>query len=224
MGIEEKYKDVKSNSIRSRTEREEVDAPKKEIPAPDKKIEKAIEGTAVVKKKSEFRKFTEMFFNEDWANIKRFIFTDVLVPTIQKAIVDIVINSTYMTVYPGGGKRYHSDYQGSNSRIAYDKNPSFSSARPNEPAQARARTGFSYDDILFETFADAKDALVSMDETMAKYRMVSVADFYDIAGISGSRCPDTYNNYGWTDIHLAEPVRAWNGKWMIKLPRPLPFD
>lgn len=221
MGIEEKYKDVKSNSISSK---EGSNPPKKEVSTPDKKIEKAIEGTAIIKKKSEFRKLMDMFFNEDWANIKTFVFTDVLVPTIQKAITDIVVNSIYMIVYPGGGKRYRSDYQGSNSRIAYDKNPSFSNARPNEPAQARTRTGFSYDDVLFETFADAKDALVSMDETMAKYRMVSVADFYDIAGISGSRCPDTYNNYGWTDIHLADVVRAWNGKWTIKLPRPLPFD
>jgi len=211
----DEFKDYKPNSYKSKEEPTVPISPLK-VEVAEKKIEKIITGTATVKKKSELKKFAESFVNEDLANMKTYIISDVLIPTLKKAITDIVVNGIYMIIYPGGGGRYKSDYP--SSKISYDK-PSY--MRSPEQSPPKVKTGFSYDDVLVDTLAEAKDIVVKMDEIMAYYKMVSVADLYDLAGVS---CPHTYNNYGWTDIRSAEPVRVWDGRWAIKLPRPLPFN
>ena len=52
------------------------------------------------------------------------------------------------------------------------------------------------------------------------YQVVSVADFYDLVGVSGNY---TDNKYGWTDIRNASVIRVRDG-YMIKLPKALPLN
>ena len=59
-----------------------------------------------------------------------------------------------------------------------------------------------------------------MDEIVGTYGTVSVADLYDLVGITGAY---TDNKYGWTDIRSASVVRVRDG-YMIKLPRALPLN
>ena len=59
-----------------------------------------------------------------------------------------------------------------------------------------------------------------MDELIEHYGIVSVADLYDLVGITGSY---TDNKYGWTDIRTAQVVRVRDG-YKIKLPRAIPLD
>ena len=60
-----------------------------------------------------------------------------------------------------------------------------------------------------------------MDELIDTYRAVSVADMYDLAGLS---CDYTDNKYGWTNISGAKPVRVRDGRYMLDLPRALPIN
>ena len=71
-----------------------------------------------------------------------------------------------------------------------------------------------------ETRGEAEEVLIKMDELIATYKVVRVADFYDLVGISSSY---TDNNYGWTDIKSATVVHVREG-YMIKLPKALPLD
>ena len=66
----------------------------------------------------------------------------------------------------------------------------------------------------------AEDVLERMDELIATYQVVSVADFYDLVGVSGNY---TDNKYGWTDIRNASVIRVRDG-YMIKLPKALPLN
>jgi hypothetical protein len=59
-----------------------------------------------------------------------------------------------------------------------------------------------------------------MDDIIERYRMVSVADLFDLVGES---CSFTDQKYGWTNLRNAEVVRVRDG-YMIKLPKALPFD
>ena len=59
-----------------------------------------------------------------------------------------------------------------------------------------------------------------MDELIETYGSVSVADMYDLVGIS---CEYTDNKYGWKNIRTAEPVHVRDG-YMLKLPRALPLN
>ena len=59
-----------------------------------------------------------------------------------------------------------------------------------------------------------------MNELIDNYGMATVADFYDLAGLTGEY---TSNNYGWTNIRSAEVVRARDG-YIIKMPKAMPID
>ena len=77
---------------------------------------------------------------------------------------------------------------------------------------------YSGNDLYSE--GEAEDVLSRMDELIDTYGVVSVADLYDLVGIS---CNYTDNKYGWTNLRNAEPVRVRDG-YMLKLPKALPID
>ena len=59
-----------------------------------------------------------------------------------------------------------------------------------------------------------------MDELIDTYGSVSVADMYDLVGMS---CNYTDNKYGWTNLRNAEPVRVRDG-YLLKMPKATPID
>lgn len=179
-----------------------------------KKVEKVVKGTVKTKKKSELSKLGDVFISEDAKGVGSYIFMDVLVPTIKKAIVDIVTDGINM-VFFGGDARGKS----SKSQAGYVAYSSYSDRnRSHTYSSARTRT-CSYDDIIFESRGEAEEVLSRMDELVDKYGIVSVADMYDLAGLS---CPYTYNDYGWTSIRNADVVRTRNG-YEIKMSKALPI-
>ena len=54
-----------------------------------------------------------------------------------------------------------------------------------------------------------------MEELLERFEVVSVADLFDMAGIS---CNYTDNKYGWTDLRDARVARVSDG-YVIRLPR-----
>ena len=85
-----------------------------------------------------------------------------------------------------------------------------------EYGRPRAAVGFEYDDIIFETRGDADLVLDQLESAIAKYEVASVADLYDLAGVT---CRNyTANRYGWSDIQSAKVVRTSEG-YVIRLPR-----
>lgn len=197
--------DFKSNSHRS----------KDSAVKPEKKIEKAIAGTAKKRKKSELRKFTDVFIPEDIDSVRSYILMDVLVPTIKRGITDIVKNGIDMLFY---GETDHRSGSSTASKVSYrsyyDKD-----RRDSHPTN-RTRTGYGYDDIVLDNRGEAEEVLERMDELVATYGTVSVADMYDLVGTTGSY---TDNRYGWTDIRSAKVVRIRDG-YVIKMPKALPLD
>ena len=65
----------------------------------EKKVGKVISGSAKSKKKGEMQKFADVFISEDVGNVKSYIFMEVLVPAVKKAISDIVTNGVDMILY-----------------------------------------------------------------------------------------------------------------------------
>lgn len=187
-------------------------------PEERKKVEKVVNGTAKVKKKTEIRKFADVFISEDAANVKSYILMDVLVPAVKKAISDIVTNGIDMILYGGTGRSKRSSNSDKISYSRFYDRGSESSRRPSN--DNRTKSGYSHDDIILETRAEAEEVLTRMDELVATYGMVSVADLYDLVGIT---CEYTDNKYGWTNIRNAEPVRVRDG-YMLKLPKALPIN
>lgn len=188
---------------------------KKEVS--EKRVEKVVTGKAKTKKRSEARKFTDVFISEDAGNVKSYILMDVLVPAIKKAIDDIVSDGIHMILYGGKGRDRN---RGSASKVSYSGYYNSRNDR-REDRPARGGSAFDYDNIIFDNRGDAESVLDAMEECISQYGLVSVADLYDLADVSTTNY--AANRYGWNDIHTAQAVRVRDG-WMLKLPRPLPLN
>lgn len=177
-----------------------------------KSLEKVISGTAKTKKKNDVQKFADVFISEDVNNVKSYILMDVLVPAIKKAISDIVVNGIDMILYGEAGHTKKSNGTKPSYRSYYESN--------NGNRATIRRTAYSFDDIVMDNRADAEEVLDSMLATIDKYGIVSVADMYDLVGITGNY---TDNKYGWTDLRSARIERERDGGYTINLPRALPL-
>ena len=91
--------------------REEQKRENKEV-VERKKIEPVAK--AKTKKKSEIKKFTDVFIAEDVTSVKNYIVNDVLIPAAKKAISDIVTNGIDMILY---GEARGKDRRRDNERL-----------------------------------------------------------------------------------------------------------
>ena len=201
--------EFKSNSHRSK-------AAQPEEAETEKKVEKVVTGAVSVRKKSGFREFTEDFLTKDVNSVKNYVLLDVLIPAVKKAISDIVTNGIDMLLYgESGGKRT----SGMASKVSY-RNYYDQRRDREDPAVPRAKTGYRYDEVVFDTRGDAESVLMRMEEIIDEYGMVAVADLYDLADIKGNH---TDYKYGWTDLRMATPVRVRDG-FVLQLPKAMPLS
>lgn len=200
--------DYKPNSNRFKAEQ------KNKAKAPEK-VEKVVTGKVVTKKKSAFSKFTDEIISEDAKNVKSYVFGEVLIPAIKKAISDIVTDGIDMILY---GESRKGSRRSPADRVSYTSYSSRGSGSRDNRAVLSNR--YSYDDIVLDNRADAQDVLERMDEIVETYGVVTVADLKDLVGISGVY---TDNKYGWTSTQAMDIVRTRDG-YMIKTPRAIPID
>lgn len=204
--------DYKPNSHRFK-EQQQQDARDTE-----RKVEKLRTGTAAVRKKSDINKIADVFISEDIKNVKSYVLMDVLVPTIKKAIVDIVTDGVNMIFFGGTGS--HRNRSGG-SKISYSNFYEKRDAQRYGNSQPAQSSRFDYGDIEFESRGDADFVLEEMNNVIERYGFVTVADMYDIADITA---PYTSAKYGWTSLATADVSRCMNGKYIIKLPKARPID
>lgn len=195
--------EYKSNSHKSRQNQNDD--------IPEKKVEKVVSGSVKSKKKNGLQKITNVFVPEDVDDVKSYIFEDIVVP----AVKDIILDAVRAFLGVNGTSRGRSS---TSSKISYRKYYDDRDRRDSAPT--RTRTWYDYDDIILETRGEAEDVLERMEELIDMYQLVSVADFYDLVGVSGNY---TDNKYGWTNVRNASVVRVRDG-YMIKLPKALPLN
>lgn len=188
----------------------------KELTVREKRVQQpVVSGPVKVKKKSEVKKFADVFISEDVSKVKEYIFMDVLVPAVKKAISDIITNGIDMILYGEAGRTRKPN--GAADKVSYRR---YYDERRDTPRSSVTRSTYDYDNITLATRGEAEAVLDQMQDIITDYRMVSVADLYDLVGVTGSY---TDNKYGWTDIHTAEVIRVRDG-YILKLPRALPID
>lgn len=203
--MDEQYK---PNSNKYKKEQAEENQPETK-----KKVEKIVTTTAV-KRKNGVRKFADMFISEDAANVKSYVVSEVLIPALKKAISDIVADGIDMILYGGSGKSRQN-----NTRTSYISYRNYSDPRDKkysyrEPSRS-TNTGYSYDDVILSTRSEAEDVILAMSELVEAYGRVSIADLYDLVGVTGNF---TDNKYGWTNVRNTEVIHTRDG-YLLKFPR-----
>ena len=182
----------------------------------EKKVEKVVSGKTSTKKKSVIRKLSDTFLSEDVGNVKSYIFSEVLLPAAKKLVSDIVTNGIDMLLY-GEIK----NKKGNSSKVSYSRYYDDRRDRSRDYRSPVVRNNFDYDEIIFETRGDAEAVLDAMYDILNQYKVVSVAELYDLASITTHNY--TCNNYGWIDLRGSSVVRVRDG-YILKLPRALAID
>lgn len=202
----------KSNSNASKARAKEANSERQ-------KLEKVITGTAKVKKKSEIRKFADNFISEDASNVKSYLFKDVLVPGVKKLVSNLLKDGIDMILNGSVDRRGSSDRFGA-EYVSYNK---YSDRRYDDRPVGggySSRNAYGFNEYIFDNRGDAEIVLERLDEAIARYSIVSVADLRELAGL-----PQEYtdNKYGWTNIRNAEIRRVSDG-YLLRMPKALPID
>lgn len=181
-----------------------------------KRAEKVVNGVVKTRKKSEIRKFADVFVAEDAHAVKNYLVRDLLIPSIKNMILDLIIEGATI-IFKGESGRTRK----SSTDVDYVSYRNYADRdRREERRYSSSRTGYGYDDIVLENRGEAEKVLDCMCDMIDTYGFVSVADMYDLVG---KTCNYTDNNYGWTSLRNAEAFRTRDG-WALRLPKALPFD
>ena len=199
--------DYKPNSFKYKQEQKEAES--------EKRAQKIIQGGARVKKKNGIRKMADNFISEDAQDLKSYVFLDLLVPAIKNTILDIIVNSAEMIF----GVRKRGNKNRTLDRFTYSDCYDSRSSERRRPSASRSMADF--DDIILDNKGEAEEVLAQLDAMLDTYKVVRVADLYDIVGITA---PHTANRYGWTNLHNAESIRMRDGSYLLKMPRAMPIE
>lgn len=188
----------------------------------DKKFTKVTKGKITVAKKSPAKKFADIFIAGDINQVKKTIIYDMILPAGKNLLLNVVNSAFRMILFNDQRGVYNSPqngyYQPQNNGF-YPSQPSYASYYTRNNSQQYSpqtpTAGYSSDQtITFASREDAECVLGQMINTIATYRMVSVADFYDLVGVTTSY---TDNAYGWYDLSTAS-IRATAGGYVIDFP------
>ena len=182
---------------------------------PEKNVTKVVSGTARKRKRGSVEKLADVFLPEDIHSVRDYVIRDVIIPKVKDVLHDI--GSEAWDSFWGISGRSHR--VSTASRVSYDR---FSTKQKptTSSIETRTRTGYSYDNVVLDNRGEAEEVLTRMDELIETYGVVTVADLYDLVGIT---CQYTDNKYGWTNIRNASVVRIREG-YAIKMPKALPID
>lgn len=192
----------------------------KESSEPDKKdLHKIVSGKVLQRKSSGIHRFLHTIVSEDSGSIKTSVVNDIVIPVVKEAIANIFANGSDMvnTLLFGESRKGRSNTSGLSS-ISYR-----GYYEPKKPT-ATGRTTYDFDSIVIADRGEAEEVLDKLEEIIDVYGAATVADFYELLGVTGSY---TDNKFGWTDIHTSTIVRVRNDGgygYVIRLPKVYPLN
>ena len=202
--------------------RREKDEQKKE-----KNIEKVVTGEVVRKPKGIARKFKGVFFGGDFKTAMRFVVAEVLYPAARDLIFDSVIEGTRRVVYPESQNyrrrpveyrpriQYNNPQQYNNPIYRQDPRGHVPDQAPHiYPQQYRPNKQDLSNDIILGTREEAELVVERLIDIVDKYDVASLADLYDLLGLSSSHVD---NKWGWSYLNNIEIRQVRNG-YLIDLP------
>lgn len=186
----------------------------------EKNLKPVVSKPAVKRKKSIGRKFKEAFIGDESESdsITDYILYDVLVPAFKDTLSDMVKGALDMALY---GER-----RANTRNIARDRNRSYvsygsysSSTSRNDRTSNRGRRSatlkLNNDDIVLNSRLEAEQVIDRLCDLCDRYGCATLADLYSLVGIDSD---PTDNNWGWTDMRMANTSRVRDG-YILNLPR-----
>ena len=188
----------------------------------EKKVNKIIKGKVVKRKKTFKEKLAETFFSVDVGSVSSYIIYDVLIPAAKDTIEDLVKGSIEVLIR-GESRGSHTRRDKGKSYVSYSNyyNRSRDDRRDDRrDTSARNRARHNFEDIILDSRGEAEEVLSHLVDLTEDYGVASVADLYDLVGMTGNF---TDNKYGWTNLSDATVSRVRDG-YIIDLPKTIQTD
>lgn len=190
---------------------------------PKKDIKAVIDEPVKLKKKGLGQKFKQMIVGDSAQDVGSYLLFDVMVPAAKNLFYDLVTQGAGRMMWGGaapgqspryGGRPGYNDYAGTSNRFIRPSSTSNGQPMSLKQSNQAASANMQFQEILYPTRGSAERVLDSMLEALDAYNVVSVADLYTFAGVSGDY---TYEKYGWTDLRDARIRQSADG-WFIQFP------
>lgn len=204
-----------NNSNRNRRESDEEEE-FKDLPAVSTKKNTRI--TARVKKEGFLQKFKKAMFGENAERVGEYLIFDVGIPAMKATFADMVTNGIEVLLF--GESRGRGSYKNYSAASL-----SGSRERRGESYRRRASSRtITYEDVLFDSKADANEFLAEVFDYIKEYNRISVAVYSSILSkYCEEKIETTWRDdrRGWykEDFKGVEPIRTRDG-WDIDLPSP----
>jgi hypothetical protein len=196
-----------------------------------KKAEKHVTAVtkANVKKPNLLNRFMVAFVGPDgFKGIGAYVRDDIVVPAVKGMIADAITGAVNGAFYghnrPRGGGRPYNSYSGYSQYTVGPREtkynyggsygPSKFAPQDDIPAPSRATQRFDSSRYVIPTRDEAAAVMEGMENLLAAYDRVTIADFYDMVGVESEF---TDNNFGWTNLTGAG-IRAYQGGFLVMLP------
>lgn len=193
-----------------------------EQPAP-KRVRKVVSGPVVRRKTPLSRRIVETFTGDDAQTVGGYVLFEVVIPALKTLLSDVASQGVERLLFGEVRPRSSSPYRHA-PRTNYDRMYSSGSYRREEPRRSspppRSRSSQDTGEIILRSRSDAEDVLEALSSLLDQYDVATVADLYELVGITGSFTDD---KWGWTDLRGTRIVREHQG-YLLLLPRPQAID
>lgn len=190
-----------------------------------KRVKRIGRGLVVRKKKTFTQSIAEALVGDSTNSVGGYILYDVLIPAFKSLVTDAVTSGIEMLVYGetrGRGRERGRDKDRTIvSYGSYYKRDRDRDDDRREHRRPQYRDKFDLNDIYFKDHNDAEEVLDALCDMLEEYEQVSVADYFELAGIDGAT--HAHYKWGWTNLKKAYNTHTRHG-WGIVLPDPIELD
>lgn len=184
------------------------------------KQEKIITGQVVQRQPSLWKRATgSLVASETGEGVWNYVVMEVLIPAAKNMVSDAVSQGIERLLF--GDLRVRSRADRPSGYVSYNRMSGARRAAPDfNTISQRGRAQHDFEDVILPTRGDAMDVLDRLRELVEQYGQATVADFYDLVGITSQFTDD---KWGWNDLSRAD-IRHVRGGYQLLLPRTHPID
>lgn len=183
------------------------------------KRERITKGKVTRKKQGLGKRAAQELTSSDGDSVVGYILHDVLIPTVQDLIVNIISGGIEMLIF-GNDRDRPSIRDRDRTYVSYGNYYGNKNKRHGGGTRMNRAAAHVYDDLIFDDRREAEDVLTMMVDLVDQYGQVTVADLYDLVGQTSSF---TDYKWGWDNLSSASVARVRDG-YSLKLPRAIPID
>lgn len=199
---------------RPRNERREPTEEKE----PHERARRVVKTKVTQRKKPWYKKFSMYFTGDETRNVGDYLMRDIFVPAIQNTIVELVRGGVEMLMY--GERQYRGKGRGQFNQGNHTSYGGYYNdrGRSSRSISERGRQTHNIEEIIIDYRGEAEMATDELIFLIEDRGYATVADLYDICGISSKY---TDRQYGWeNDRGIRAPKRLRDGRYVLDIAAP----